>query len=75
MTARVKRIESRENPTFKFLASLRQTRRSQKAGLVFLEGIRLCVDALQSGVVAEYFLFNDSSADLPAVLELSDLTG
>lgn len=75
MTDQIKRIESRENPTFKAIAALRQPRGVQKAGQVFLEGIRLCADALKSGIVADYLLFSDSAAGLPAVNELRALAG
>lgn len=68
-----KRIDSRENQTFRMIAALRQTKRSREDGLVFLEGSRLCLDALQSGAEVEYALLADSAAVLPASLAVLDL--
>lgn len=56
----MKRIESRDNPTFRTLSALRQGRRSRESGLVFLEGSRLCADAIQSGAVVAYAILSDS---------------
>ena len=69
----MKRIESRDNPTFKSIAALRQPHRSQKTGLVYLEGSRLCKDALESGATAVYLLIGDSAAGQPAALDLIGL--
>ncbi len=66
----MKRIESRDNKIYRQLAELRQTRHSREHGLVFLEGLRLCEDALLSGAVAEYALVAQSALDIPAVAEL-----
>jgi TrmH family RNA methyltransferase len=70
----MKRIESRDNPTFRKIAALRRTQRSRASGLVFLEGSRLCADALHTGAKAEYALLADSAAATPACCEiLADL--
>ncbi|NLK89905.1 MAG: RNA methyltransferase [Clostridiaceae bacterium] len=70
-----RRIESRDNTTYRTIAAIRRPRRSQKTGLIFLEGFRLCQDALESGVAAVYFLLSDSAADLPVAEPLQQLAG
>ncbi len=57
------RIESRANPTYKSISALRQTGRSRQAGLVFLEGSRLCLDAIASGAEVRYALVADFSLE------------
>lgn len=66
----MKRIESRDNPTFKSIAALRQTRHGRENRLVFLEGARLCQDALRSGAAPVYALFSDSGASSPLIADL-----
>lgn len=68
----IKRIESRDNSMFRNIAALRQTRRSRESGLVFLEGSRLCSDALQSSAFAVQALFSDSGRQSPAVCAVLD---
>lgn len=68
-----KRIDSRENQTYRMIAALRQTKRSREERLVFLEGSRLCLDALQSGATVEYALLADSAAALPSCREVLDI--
>lgn len=65
-----KRIESRDNPTYKKIAALRQPRRSRESSLVFLEGVRLCADALASGVKAVFVLVSDAGASVPLIGDL-----
>ncbi|HBP37768.1 MAG TPA: hypothetical protein DD640_03330, partial [Clostridiales bacterium] len=48
----------------------RQTRVSRSAGLVFLEGLRLCADALRSGITPVQALIADSAAAVPACRKL-----
>ncbi len=62
----MKRIESRSNITYKSIAALRQTRNSRETGLVFLEGTRLCSDALQAGAVVETALLSDAGLKQPS---------
>lgn len=70
----MKRIDSRDNKTYRQLAELRRPRMGKADGLVFLEGLRLCADALQSGAVPVFLLLSDKAADLAASRELlSDL--
>jgi len=66
----MKRIESRDNPTFKSIAALRQARHSRENRLVFLEGARLCQDALQSGVSPVYAMFSDTGESSPVSADL-----
>ncbi len=70
-----RRIESRDNTTYRAIVAIRRPRRSQKTGLIFLEGFRLCQDALESGVVAVYLLLSDSAAELPAAKSLEQQAG
>jgi TrmH family RNA methyltransferase len=58
----MKRIESRENPFYKSVSALQQARESRLRRLVFLEGLRLCRDAIQSGVPVRAALFSDRAA-------------
>ncbi len=66
----MKRIESRDNRTYRQLADLRQPRVSREQGLVFLEGLRQCADALQSGARPVYALLSDQAAGLPVCRDL-----
>lgn len=66
----MKRIDSRDNKSYRQLAELRQPRKVRASGLVFLEGLRLCADALQSGAVPVFALLSDMAADLPACRDL-----
>jgi RNA methyltransferase, TrmH family len=66
----MKRLTSRENPTYRQIASLRQGRPEKAGGLIFLEGLRLCADALKSGIVPVQALLADSADGSPACREL-----
>lgn len=61
----MKRIESRDNKTYRQLTSLRQNRHSRKEKLFFLEGFRLCEEAVLSGLTVVYALVADSAVELP----------
>ena len=43
-------IRSRENPKIKYFASMHDRKKASKEGVVFIEGSRLCEDALLSGI-------------------------
>jgi RNA methyltransferase, TrmH family len=58
----VKRIESKENPTYRQWKVLHQASGRQAREFVFLEGYRLCGDALQSGVRPVAALIADGAA-------------
>ena len=46
-------ITSRDNAKVKRFASLHKRENARREGLVFLEGERLCTDALETGIVPE----------------------
>ena len=69
----MKRIESRDNPTFKGIADLRQARHSREDRLIFLEGARLCQDALLSGASPVFALFSDTGESSPMIAGLRAL--
>lgn len=47
-------IRSKDNPKVKWLTALHDRRKASKEGLVFVEGIRVCEDALLSGSVPSF---------------------
>ena len=57
-------ISSRENPIFRYAMSMHNRKRAQTEGLVFLEGVRLCEDALLSGCRPEIFFFTEDRETL-----------
>ena len=46
-------IKSKENPRFRSLAALHDRKVARTQGKVFIEGLRLCEDAVRSGLVPE----------------------
>jgi RNA methyltransferase, TrmH family len=68
----MKRIESKDNPTFKSIRELRLTRESRDRKQILLEGFRLCGDALQSGVSVSKAFVSDTADSLPAAQCLLD---
>jgi RNA methyltransferase, TrmH family len=62
----VKRIESRDNAAYRQWKALRQGREGRLNGQVFLEGYRLCGDALLSGIRPDTALIGDSALATPA---------
>ena len=56
-----KRIESRNNKTYRLLADIRRPRQNRGENLFFLEGIRLCEEAVLSGLNVVYALLADSA--------------
>ncbi|NLM78867.1 MAG: RNA methyltransferase [Ruminococcaceae bacterium] len=57
------RIESRQNSRFRQWLSLNTGRQGRKTDLILIEGLRLCRDALASGVTAETLLIADSAPE------------
>jgi len=66
------RITSKENPQVKLAVKLRDSARARREhGLFFLEGYRLCMDALENGFVPE-MLFCTDKYDLPSAVRISE---
>lgn len=71
------RIDSRKNERYKAWYAISHLNRGKKTDRVFLEGVRLCGDAIQSGVAAEAVLTTESAtrqvadfvSTLPASIE------
>lgn len=59
-------IRSKDNPKVKRFALLHDRKKAAKEGLVFIEGMRICEDALMSGVVPVSFVYSEEKADLAA---------
>ncbi len=57
----MERISSRANAKYKSFLTISHPRRSSPDGLVFLEGSRLCQDALESGAAVEAALVADGA--------------
>jgi TrmH family RNA methyltransferase len=60
------RIDSRNNGRYKAWYAISRLNRGKKTDRVLLEGLRLCSDAIQSGVAAEAVLTADSVTGLVA---------
>lgn len=60
----IKVISSRENRQFRYVKSLHTRKNAQHDGVVFLEGVRLCEDALLSGLKPVMILFSDTKKAL-----------
>lgn len=54
----IRHISSRDNPRFKYVQSLHDRKTAIHAGVVFIEGVRLCEDALTSGLRPETIIFS-----------------
>lgn len=57
-------IRSKDNSKVKRLTLLHDRKKASKEGLVFIEGTRLCEDALLSGVKPQMFAFSESRNEL-----------
>lgn len=57
-------IKSKDNPKVKRYALLHDRRKASKESLVFIEGVRLCEDALLSGIRPMSVAFSENRADL-----------
>ncbi|MCL2446427.1 MAG: RNA methyltransferase [Oscillospiraceae bacterium] len=65
-------ISSTQNPQIKLAAKLRDSSRARREhGLFFLEGYRLCMDALENGYTPELLLCTDKF-DLPGAVHISE---
>ena len=60
----IREITSRENPIYCYVKSLHDRKTAAKEGVVFLEGQRLCEDALLFGNKPTYILFNEDKEAL-----------
>ncbi len=57
-------ISSRENPLVKFVSSLQSSARNRKeAGLFVIEGLRICSDAMENGVVFEKLIVSKTALE------------
>ena len=56
-------ITSRNNPSVKAAASLRETKERKRTGLFLLEGARLCADAALNGVTVTEFFVTEKAAE------------
>lgn len=57
----MKHIESKENPALKEIIRIKHQHAKEPGAAIFIEGVRLCMDALQSGVVFEMVIVSQSS--------------
>lgn len=57
-------IKSKDNPKVKRLALLHDRKKAIKEGVVFIEGTRLCEDALKSGVIPQLIAFTKNREEL-----------
>ncbi|MDQ4078096.1 MAG: RNA methyltransferase, partial [Chloroflexota bacterium] len=63
-------IESEQNPKVKLARALRRRREREREGKLFVEGLRLVEDALDSGEAPEFLFFTQSALGNPAVEQL-----
>ena len=59
-------ITSKDNPQYRYVKSLHERKRAEHEGVVFLEGVRLCEDALISGLEPVQILFSEDKQALVA---------
>lgn len=57
----MKQIESKENPALKEIIRIKHQHAKEPGTSIFIEGVRLCMDALCSGVVFETVIISRSS--------------
>ena len=57
-------IKSKENPRYRSLAALHDRKVARTQGKVFIEGLRLCEDALKSGLIPETVILRSGEEDL-----------
>jgi len=55
-------ITSKDNTKLKYISSLHDRRKARREGVVFIEGVRLCEDALGSGVTAVYAISDEKNS-------------
>ena len=56
-------IRSRQNRVVKLVCSLERKKQREEAGLFRFDGIKLCREAIEKGIVPEYILVTESKAD------------
>jgi len=66
----MKKIESRENPAFRRIDRIRRHKSPGDEHLLFLEGVRLCVDAIRSGVPVRQMIISETASIRPEVQEM-----
>jgi TrmH family RNA methyltransferase len=57
-------ITSRTNPRLRYIRSLHDRKTADHEGVVFVEGVRLCEDAFQSGLTPEILIFSENMRTL-----------
>lgn len=57
-------IRGKDNTKVKYLRSLHDRKKAQAEGVVFVEGVRLCEDALKSGIVPRAIAFTSDNRSL-----------
>lgn len=62
----IRTITSKENTQYRYVRSLHDRKNAQRDGVVFLEGVRLCEDALVSGLKPIMILFSSEKEALVA---------
>jgi len=62
----IRTITSKDNTQYRYVRSLHDRRNAQRDGVVFLEGVRLCEDALLSGLDPVMILFTSEKEALVA---------
>lgn len=64
--AQIRNIFSKDNEQYRYVKSLHDRKTAEREGVVFLEGVRLCEDALISGLNPLMVLFSDEKQALVA---------
>jgi len=62
----IRTITSKDNTQYRYVRSLHDRKNAQRDGVVFLEGVRLCEDALLSGLDPVMILFSSEKEALVA---------
>src|SRR5659263_252255 len=62
----IRTITSRDNSQYRYVRSLHDRKNAEREGVVFLEGVRLCEDALHSGLNPIMVLFSSEKEALAA---------
>ncbi len=70
-----KKISSRENPAFRKLERIRKAPQRAEPPVLFLEGLRLCADAVSSGVEVQQLILSEQAVKRPEIMSLVDLIG
>jgi len=63
----IRTITSKDNIQFRYVRSLHDRKNAEREGVVFLEGVRLCEDALLSGLKPIMVLFSSEKEALAAI--------